>query len=689
MKQLRPGGFRRLDKRESQEKKVDGRASDALSPITTKLELDAPCDPVISLCQHVWSTVGERLGREDMIALLNALRVPHRELKEKIDDKFRSSSSLQKRLSFNEFTTFMEEFVQKDPEGTGKRITSLYDEHDFDAPASEPSALRVVLLCVLSPITWPIFALDKKRHASMPTIFATSYAWVIIWLVLMVAYVPIALVYPYRADLAADRVSWFECFLPGLFMVFMCKLQASSIGLGWFYFFPSALHKWRRMRVQERFLQRFARNRILLKRLSVAVYGQRADERTIWAFDLLTYLEGDYAAPTGLTDWAKKLAPHPAKKQLVSKKSSRTLTALVAPNSQQVSGLDTLLPPTDDSKVMAKHHDQYFEHDLPDELDGVTHSMAIGQYSLFSPKWFGVRLRRPRTPFLVILSIASLAIPCLVRKFVHQIPFFGAHRASQFVVVLNSLFVAPSVLVVLLTMDHFLDMLEFRKRLLRGLVATVRADLASSCGVRVLLDLRTPENLTTWNHLMSYLRLRCLRQEVVPFNTMLLPALLLAVGLCGMFIWEWIVYHLKESPHYTINALDIISGVTVVWLGIYIIIATSRACDINIALDRHAEVLEATQVDIREAIIELNALPDLDQSLASTELRTLRDANELLTALVRKTRYVDINKPFKLIGVSITTNRLRTLAGILIGGMVSGILRQLDDILFTSFGIEF
>lgn len=698
---MRGGGWRRMGKEEKAEKPevVDDRPKE--EPTLSLLSsMDDRCDAVTSLCQRVWSTVGGRLGREDMIALLNALRVPHSEVKRAVDRKFRDDPTM--RLAFDDFFNFMKDIVNDDTlADTKKRVQLLYDKSDFVAPVTRPSMLRMLFYCIFSPIFWPIFAFSPNRRASMMFALHPPIA-VAIWIALTVSYVPIALMYPYRGAMKADRVSALECFLPALFMIFMCMLKASSIGVGWFHWSLSSLHKWRKLRAQERFLQRLERNRILMQKLQVAIYGVITDPpRSVWAYELVVYIEQAYALPNRQThDALARGSAGP--KPLSGGTSSGTLWALVGPSSGRFRrraevGPDVLLrdePATNkDAWYMKIENDEYYEYDLPDALDKVTHSMAIGQHALFSFLWFRERLRRPIVPLLVVLAVLSLAIPCMVRQFIHGIPYYGAHPASRFVVLLNSIYAVPSVLVVLLTLHHFLDMLQFRKLLLRGLTATVRSELASDCGVRVLLNLREPVNLKTWSHLISYLRRRNLSEEVVPFNTLLLPALLLDVALCLMFIWEWIEFHVEEDPEYTVNALDIISGVTVVWLSTYIIMAMSRACDINIALESHAEVLEGTQVDIREAISELGRPGETTGSSwygsEDKELRSLRTADEILTAIVRKTRNVDINKPFKLLGVSITTSRLRAVAGILIGGMLSGLWRQVDDVLFMSFGIEF
>jgi hypothetical protein len=343
--------------------------------------------------------------------------------------------------------------------------------------------------------------------------------------------------------------------------------------------------------------------------------------------------------------------------------------------------------------------DPYFDFDVPDALDRVTHSLSTGSLALFSVEWFIVRLSSVWVLPMAALALLSPAIPCLVRSCVHQIPWFGSSGVSQFVVVINALYCAPVVLFMMLTLTSFLDMLLFRDRLLRGLTASVRPELASSCGVRVALDLREPTNLVTWFEVITYLRQRCLSEEVEPFNTLLLPVTILNLAMCAMFMWEWIVFHVGDVPQaYVISALDILSGITVAWLSAFIYVSTARACSINIALEEHAEVLEQTQVEMRVAIRQLRLeLVSLDQTRSTAdarakvaqELRALEETDFMLTSVVRKTRNVDMYKPFKLLGISVTKTRLRALASVLIAGFLSGVWRQIDDILFTSFGITF
>lgn len=104
-------------------------------------------------------------------------------------------------------------------------------------------------------------------------------------------------------------------------------------------------------------------------------------------------------------------------------------------------------------------------------------------------------------------------------------------------------------------------------------------------------------------------------------------------------------------------------------------------------------MLESTQVELRMAIRQLRMAArlhaELETAALSHELRALEETDFQLTAIVRKTRNVDMFKPFKLLGVSITSSRLRALGTLLLTGFISGIWRQVDDVLFTSFGITF
>ncbi|KAJ1621593.1 hypothetical protein T492DRAFT_1068701 [Pavlovales sp. CCMP2436] len=674
---------------EEEDRHAGAKFSESLSVLLRK-----EFDPIRALCQHVWATLGGRVEREDCIALCNALRMSNKDVKHWMGSLFASDRA---RLSYSQLLAFVREICDALPE-TRQRISNIHSEDDGDEAPSKPSVVWVMFLCALAPFTWPLFASDPRRLLAIG-----DGAWPLaIELVLCVGYAPLVLYCMYQPELQQDRVSLLECVCPALAITFMCLLKAFSIGLGWFHSNPANLHAWRRLRVQHKFMMRFRRNRILLQKLGISVYGVEsfADARSgVWSYELIQYLEQTYARPEGLVRGVTVRRAH----SLVALKDLGTLLSVTA-----AVGLDALLrdSPAPPSKQAARDkllRDPYYDGDVPDALDRVTHSLSIAHTPLYSAGWFVTRLQqRLVVVWVVIIALLSPAIPCLVRWLVHSIPFLGSHPVSKFVVLVNIIWCAPSLLIVLLTLTTFLDMLEFRKRLLRGLTATVRPDLAATYGVRVALDLREAVNLSTWSEVIIYLRRRCLDEEVRPFNSLLLPVALLDLSLCAMFIYEWVAMHTfleGESQAYVISALDILSALSVTWLSVFLYVAMSRACEINIALEQHAEVLENTQVEMRGAIRALRRERDAatDGSREATasalavakELAGLEETDFHLTAIVRKTRNVDINKPFKLLGVSITTSRLRALGTALMAGFLSGVWRQLDDVLFTSFGVAF
>jgi hypothetical protein len=290
----RPCGWARLTE--------ESRESRSLSAF-----LHEPFDPVSSLCQHVWATLGGRVGREDVISLLNALRVPSEDVRRAVEREFGATGatgSAAKRLDYPALHNFMQT-ISTDPalEETRARIHALYGELDAIAPAPLPSILFVMGLCALAPFAWPVFARNRSRLAGLLGEEAGLRTVVLVEAVFLVGYAPLLLLGAFPRELHADRVSTFECFAPALGLMLMCVLKAVSAGIGWFTLEPSQLHAWRRIETQRRFMQRFARNRILLQRLGVTVYGVRADSlRGVWAYELLHYLEHSYARPDGLAD---------------------------------------------------------------------------------------------------------------------------------------------------------------------------------------------------------------------------------------------------------------------------------------------------------------------------------------------------------------------------------------------------
>jgi hypothetical protein len=62
-------------------------------------------DPISSLCQHVWATLGGRVDRDDVISLLNAIRVPHAEVNKAIQREFGANRN--RRLDYHALLTFL------------------------------------------------------------------------------------------------------------------------------------------------------------------------------------------------------------------------------------------------------------------------------------------------------------------------------------------------------------------------------------------------------------------------------------------------------------------------------------------------------------------------------------------------------------------------------------------------------
>lgn len=553
-----------------------------------------------------------------MIALLNALRVSHQDVRLCVDRQF--GQSVGKRLNYAELLAFLH--VISDDKSlalTRKRINKLYGVEDEARAPPLPSALWVMLLCALAPITWPLFALNAHRLAGLGPRGLSPAVVLLFEAVFVLGYAPLVLLALRWSELREDRVSTFECFCPALAITLMCVLKAFSIGRGWFLLRADQLHAWRRLRVQKRFTARFARNRILLQRLGVSVYGVPQEApRHVWAYELLQYLEHTYARPEGLVPDLPPPLAHPttanalkagatlvldraAHAQARAAHASRASALTIGTLASRVAvGPDALLREPE-LPLAERAADRYYDTDQPDALDRVTHSLSFDSQQLFSAEWFRTRFQQPRSGALAIaIALTSPAIPCLVRHAVHGLPYLGEHAASRFVVAVNIAYGVPSLLIVLLTLTAFLDMLQFRKLLLRGLTASVRPDLASDSGVRVTLDLRDAVNLSTWFELITYLRMRCLSAEVRPFNSLLLPVALLDLGLCAMFMWEWVAFHVGDEPQdYVISALDILSALSVTWLSGFIWVAMSRACDINIALDVRRDARRAPRAPPR------------------------------------------------------------------------------------------